>query len=67
MAQSMKSTVQKNTYSVADVAEYLGISRVGANNLFHSQTFPAFRVGKRLLITREAFDKWLQEQQRKDA
>ncbi len=63
----MKNTSNKQTYSVADISEYLGISSVGANNLFHSKEFPSFRVGKRLLVTRDAFEKWLQEQQKKEA
>lgn len=63
----MKKAVDKQTYSVADVSGYLGISPVGANSLFHSQGFPSFRIGKRLLVTREAFEKWLQDQQRKEA
>ncbi len=63
-----KRSVGKNTYSAADVSEYLGISRVGAYNLMHSKGFPAFVVGKkRILVTKEAFEKWLQAQQGKEA
>lgn len=63
----VKSAVSKNTFSAADISAYLGISLVGAYNLMQSQGFPAFRIGRRILVTREAFDKWLQKQQQKDA
>ncbi len=66
MAQDKRS-VGKNTYSAADVSEYLGISRVGSYNLMQSKGFPAFRIGRRILVTKEAFDKWLQAQQGKGA
>ena len=65
MATQVKANVEKRTFSAAEVAEYLGISLVGAYNLMHSQEFPAFFIGKRILVTCEAFEKWLQEQQRK--
>ena len=49
------------TLSVEDVASYLGISRVGAYNLCHSKGFPSMRIGKRILIPRDAFLAWLKE------
>lgn len=47
------------TLSVEDISRLLGISRVGAYNLSHSEGFPAVRVGKRILIPRERFLEWL--------
>lgn len=67
MARQAKSEVQRNTYSAVDIANYLGLSLVGAYNLLNSQDFPSFRIGRRILVTREAFEKWLQKQQQKDA
>ena len=61
----MKVAIEKNTYSAADISDYLGISRVGAYNLMHSQGFPAFHIGKRVLVTKKAFEQYLDELQRK--
>ncbi len=58
-----KSTVAKSTYSAADVAAYLGISRAAVYNLMNSHEFPSFRIGARILITRETFEAWVKQQQ----
>lgn len=50
-----------------DVAEVLGISRAGAYTLFHAEGFPCVRIGKRMLVQRDAFLQWLDEQQNKKA
>ena len=50
------------TLSVEEVASFLGISRVGAYNLSHSKGFPSMRIGKRILIPRDKFLAWLNEQ-----
>ena len=50
------------TLNPTDVANALGISRVNAYNLCHSVGFPAIRLGKRILIPKEGFLKWLNEQ-----
>lgn len=39
--------------NVEDVAELLGISRVSAYNLCHTEGFPAVRVGRRIVIPTE--------------
>lgn len=41
----------------------LGISRVNAYNLCHSEGFPTIRIGKRILIPKHRFLGWLEEQQ----
>lgn len=51
------------TLNVQDVATVLGISRVNAYNLCHSEGFPAIRIGKRILIPKQRFLGWLEEQQ----
>lgn len=61
----MKIPNQRITYSASDICQILGISPVGAYNLMHSESFPSFRVGKRILVTHDAFQQWLDEQQRK--
>jgi hypothetical protein len=63
----VNNTTTKKTYSAKDLAVYLGISLVGAYNLMESQGFPSFRIGRRILVTCVAFEKWLKEQQDKGA
>lgn len=58
-----KGQVMRQTYSAPDVAEYLGISRTGAYNLMQAAGFPSFRIGGRIMVTRVAFEEWLERQQ----
>ena len=46
--------------SMMDVASVLGISKAGAYTLAHSRDFPAFRVGRRIVISQEKFLDWLE-------
>ena len=48
--------------NMADVAAVLGISRVGAYKLTHDSYFPAFQIGKRIVVSREKFLDWLDRQ-----
>lgn len=59
--------VDRQTYSAPEVAAYLGISRTGAYNLMQAVDFPSFRIGGRIMVTKAAFERWLEEQQRKGA
>ena len=36
--------------NIADVATVLGISRAGAYKLAHSADFPAFQIGRRIVV-----------------
>lgn len=56
------STTAPLCYKVDDLCELLGISRPTAYELAHSADFPAIRVGRRLLIPRDALQKWLTAQ-----
>ena len=58
-------TNSRATLSAPELAECLGISRAGAYNLMQANGFPSFRIGKRVMVTKAAFEKWLEEQQRK--
>lgn len=44
---------------VDDVGKIMEISRVTAYNLVHSEGFPCKFIGRRLVIPRDAFFKWL--------
>ena len=48
--------------SMMDVASVLGISKAGAYTLARSRDFPAFRVGRRIVISQEKFLDWLEKQ-----
>lgn len=48
--------------NMMDVASVLGISKAGAYTLAHSRDFPAFRVGRRIVISQEKFLEWLEKQ-----
>lgn len=47
------------TLTVADVAKVLGVSKQNAYGLCHSKGFPCVQVGKRLVIPKPAFEKWM--------
>ena len=56
---------QSMAISVDEMAELLNISRPSAFTLAHSEGFPAFRVGRRLLINRAGLQSWMDEQTRR--
>ncbi|ACL76195.1 helix-turn-helix domain-containing protein [Ruminiclostridium cellulolyticum] len=43
-----------------DVASCLNISKAGAYNLMNSQGFPSLRIGKRIVVPKEAFLHWME-------
>jgi len=43
------------------LAETLGISRAGAYELLHAKGFPTIRIGKRMMVSKEHFRRWLDE------
>lgn len=52
--------VEKVTYSVNECAEILGISAPSLYKLIHEfSDFPVLNAGKRVLIPKVAFEKWL--------
>ena len=48
--------------NMTDVAAVLGISRAGAYKLAHDKHFPAFQIGRRVIVSREKFLDWLDRQ-----
>jgi excisionase family DNA binding protein len=49
------------TITVIDIADILGISRNNAYAVANSEEFPKMRIGKRIIIPKAAFVKWLEE------
>ena len=47
--------------SIKDVATIMGISRPTARKLFQERGFPAIRVGRRILVSEEAFKQYMSQ------
>ncbi len=60
-----KPTPEKLTYTPAEAAAVLGVSRPTMYDFLHSEGFPALRVGRRWLISRELLAEWVKNQARK--
>ena len=50
------------TLSAPEVAEVLGISRAAAYALVRSREFPSLKVGTRILVPKDKFIRWINEQ-----
>ncbi len=48
--------------SAPEVAEVLGISRAGAYELVSSAGFPRMKIGNRILVPKDKFLRWIDEQ-----
>lgn len=44
------------------VAEILGISMAGSYELLHQKDFPVLKIGSRLVVPKEKFLAWIEEQ-----
>lgn len=58
--------MEKTTMNVRDLSIQMGISLPKAYELASSPGFPAFRIGKRILIPVDAYRDWLAEASRKN-
>ena len=56
--------VQRLAYSVPESGELLGISRASAYQAVRTGQIPSIRVGRRILVPREQFDKLLRGESR---
>ena len=53
--------------TVVQLAEVLGISRTGAYELVRRNDFPALKIGKRIVIPKEALARWVSDHVGKSA
>ena len=51
--------------SALDVANALRISRAGAYDLLRSKSFPTLKIGRRVVVSKEAFIQWIKENSEK--
>jgi excisionase family DNA binding protein len=54
-------------YTVSEVAEMLGISKVLAYDLTKREDFPSINVGRRIVVPKTAFEAWLNAASNKGA
>lgn len=52
----------KRTYTVNEIQDILGISKVTAYNLVQKGEFKSVRLGTHIRISKKSFDAWLDEQ-----
>ena len=45
-----------------DVAALTGLSLPSVYNWFHIEGFPVIRIGRKMLVTTEGFNRWLEKQ-----
>ena len=50
------------TLTAPEVSEVLGISRAAAYELVRSKGFPHMRIGTRILVPKDKFLQWIEEQ-----
>ena len=62
---SPEKRLEKLCYSIEETAQVLGICRTEASRLVHIEGFPAFRYGRRVLISRERLAEWVKKQSEK--
>ena len=58
----MNETDTRLTLTVEEAAKLLGVSRIKGYELAHSEGFPAMRLGRKLLIHRDRFLAWIDQQ-----
>ena len=58
-SKTLKADPEKRSYSVAEAAEILGVSKRSIYKLCSANAFKTVRIGKKLRISRKSFDEWL--------
>jgi len=49
------------TLQATDIANALGLSRGGAYQLMKAEGFPSIKIGRRLIVSKAAFEDWLNQ------
>ena len=56
------TSTRRATLTVAELQESLGISRPEAYDLVKQEDFPAFRIGRKILVSRDGLRHWITQQ-----
>ena len=57
-----RAELKRRVYVAEDLMPLLGIGRSTAYCLVNRRDFPTIRVGRKILIPRDAFERWLEVQ-----
>ena len=52
---------EKKTYTVKEIIKIIGIGKNSAYQLVQENHFKSFRIGSSIRISKESFDRWLNE------
>ena len=58
---SQKPEIEKAVYNIYEVAALLEMNLPKAYELARQEKFPSIRVGRRIVVPKEAFHRWLEE------
>jgi excisionase family DNA binding protein len=57
-ADGSSTVFRRRTYSIDEIAVYLGISKNHAYAMAREGAFPTIRLGRRLIVPADRFDAW---------
>ena len=58
---SQKPEIEKAVYNIYEVAALMGINLPKAYKMVRQESFPSIRIGRRIVVPKEAFRRWLEE------
>lgn len=58
---TQKPELEKAVYNIYEVAALLGINLPKAYELARQENFPSVRVGRRIIVPRVSFHRWLEQ------
>ena len=64
--EDMSVRIEKKTYSVEEAAQVVGISARYMYDLVRTAGFPAFRIGRRWLVSVKGLERWIEKQAQKE-
>ena len=56
-----KPEIEKAVYNIYEVAALMEINLPKAYELARQEGFPAIRIGRRIVVPKEAFHRWLEQ------
>ena len=62
MTASKKTELEAAVYNIPEIAVLLDINLIKAYELSKRKDFPAVRIGRRIIVPKQAFYKWLNDQ-----